>query len=130
MPVRELIIPPGMENIYEQKRYSPGVKVGNLIFVSGMLGRDENLNIVFEREDQFVQLFENMGKVLTAAGASFADVVDLTGYFTELQRDMSLFQTVRDRYITGELPAQTLIGVTELSTPGLILELKCTAAVA
>ena len=128
-PRFEPIIPSGMEAIHQQKRYSPGVRVGNILYVSGMLGRDDALNVVFEPEAQLVQLFENMGRVLEAAGTGFANVVELTGFFTDLQRDMGLYQAVRDRYITGDLPAQTIIGVSQLSTPGLILELKCTAVV-
>jgi enamine deaminase RidA (YjgF/YER057c/UK114 family) len=128
MAKREYVVPAGMENIVEKKRYSPGVRVGDLVFVSGMLGRDENLNIIHEPERQFIQLFENMKKVLETAGADFGDVIELVGYFTELQRDLPVYQTVRDRYITGNFPAQTVIGVRELSAPGLLLELKCVAA--
>lgn len=127
MPGLELIVPRGMENIYEQKRYAPGVRAGNLLFVSGMLGRDEDLNVIADPEAQFAQVFENTGKVLKAAGAGFADIVELVGYFTHLRRDFALFQKVKDRYIARDFPAQTAIGVVELSTPGLLLELKCVA---
>ena len=126
---RELVIPQDMENIYEQKRYAPGVKVGNMLYVSGMLGRDENLQVVEDLEAQFVQVFENMKKVLVAAGASYADVIEFVGYFTDLRRDISLFQAVKDRYVESEFPAQTAIGIKELSTSGLVLELKCTAVI-
>ena len=126
---RELIIPQGMENIYEQKRYAPGVKVGNMLYVSGMLGRDEELRVIEDLEAQFVQLFENMNKVLMAAGSSFADVIEFVGYFTNLRRDISLYQEVKSRYVKGDYGAQTAIGIEELSTPGLVLELKCTALI-
>ena len=129
MAERRLIIPEGMENIYAEKGYAPGVEVGGTVYVSGMLGRDENLRVIEDPEAQLVQLFENMKKVLEAAGASFADVVEFVGYFTDLQRDFPLYQKVKDRYVTGGLPAQTAIGIRELSTPGLILELKCIAVV-
>lgn len=122
-----LVIPPGMQNIYDQKRYAPGVRVGDLLFVSGMLGRDENLRVIADPEAQFAQVFENTLKVLRAAGADFSDVVEFVGYFTHLQRDFALFQKVKDRYVTKDFPAQTAIGVTELSTPGLLVELKCVA---
>jgi enamine deaminase RidA (YjgF/YER057c/UK114 family) len=125
----ELVIPKGMQNIYDQKRYAPGTRAGNLLFVSGMLGRDENLNVIADPEAQFVQVFENTAKVLQAAGAGFADVVEFVGYFTHLRRDFPLFQKVKDRYIARDFPAQTAIGVVELSTPGLLLELKCVALV-
>ena len=129
MTKREQIIPQGMENIYAEKRYAPGVRVGDLVFVSGMLGRDENLRILEDPEAQLVQVFENTRKVLEAAGATFADVVEFVGYFTHLQRDMALYQTVKDRYVSGDLPAQTVIGINELAAPGLLLELRCTAMV-
>ena len=35
MPTRETIIPKGMENIYEKFHYSPGVKIGNMVYVAG-----------------------------------------------------------------------------------------------
>ena len=54
-------------------------------------------------------------------------MIEFVGYFTELQRDFPLFQTVKDRYVKAPLPAQTAIGVKELSMPGLLVELKCTA---
>ena len=126
---RELIIPQGMENIYEQKRYAPGVKVGNMLYVSGMLGRDEDLRVIEDREAQFVQVFENTKKVLTAVGASFADVIEFVGYFTSLKRDLPLYQAVKDRYVESDYGAQTAIGIEELSTPELVLELKCTALI-
>ncbi len=129
MAKRELIVPRGMENIYDQKLYAPGVRVGNLLFVSGMLGRDGGLNVIHEIEAQFVQLFENMKMVLEAGGSSFDSIIELVGYFVEMQRDFALYQEVRDRYIHADFPAQTAIGVTELSTPGLLLELKCVALV-
>jgi enamine deaminase RidA (YjgF/YER057c/UK114 family) len=129
MVTRELIIPNGMETIYDQKLYAPGVRVGNLLFVSGMLGRDADLNVIHETEAQFVQLFENMNMVLEAGGASFDSIIELVGYFVEMQRDFVIYQAVRDHYIHADFPAQTAIGVKELSTPGLLLELKCVALV-
>ncbi len=129
MAARELIIPEGMENIHAEKRYAPGVRVGDMLYVSGMLGRDADLNVIEEPEAQFTAVFENTAMVLAAAGASFADVIEFTGYFTRLRRDFPLFQTVKDRFVVGDLPAQTVIGVVELSMPGLLVELKCSAVI-
>ncbi len=129
MAARELIIPDGMENIYAEKRYAPGVRVGEVLYVSGMLGRDADLNVIADPEAQFTAVFENTGMVLATAGASFDDVIEFTGYFTHLQRDFPLFQNVKDRYVAGDLPAQTVIGIAELSMPGLLVELKCAAVI-
>jgi enamine deaminase RidA (YjgF/YER057c/UK114 family) len=129
LATRELIIPKGLENLYSEKGYAPGVRVGDTLYVSGMLGRDSDLNVIGDAEAQFIRVFENTALVLGEVGASFEDVIEFTGYFTHLQRDFPLFQIVKDRFVTGELPAQTAIGVTELSMAGLLVELKCTALV-
>lgn len=137
---REVIIPPGMEIIYEKYHYCPGIKVGNTLYISGQVGRDENLQVVEDTEAQFVQAFENVKKVLLAAGASFDDVVEMITYHvtrTNVATDseaqqltiphLPLFIQVKDRYFTNQFPTWTGVGVTGLSTPGLIVEIKCTA---
>jgi enamine deaminase RidA (YjgF/YER057c/UK114 family) len=125
---RTSIVPPDMRNLHERFHYSPGVKAGNLLFIAGQVGRDENLQVVEGKEAQFVQAFENVKKVLTAAGATFDDVVEMVTYHTDM-RDLQLFIQVRDRYVTNQdrYPAWTAIGVAALAMPGLVAEIKCTA---
>ncbi len=146
MPTRQVIIPKGMEILYEKFHYCPGIKVGNTLYISGQVGRDENMQVVKGIEPQFVQAFENLKKVLEAAGATFDDVVEMITYHVtgaglgELQLEavtfgkqphiipfLPLFIEVKDRYFTHNFPTWTGIGVTGLSTPGIIVEIKCTA---
>ena len=134
---REVIIPSGMEILYEKYHYCPGIKVGNTLYISGQVGRDENLQVVEDTEAQFVQAFENVNKVLLAAGSSFDDVVEMITYHVteanvaESQQliipHLPLFIQVKDRYFTNQYPTWTGVGVTGLSTAGLIVEIKCTA---
>lgn len=144
---REVIIPKGMEILYEKFHYCPGIKVGNTLYISGQVGRDENLQVVEGTEAQFVQTFENVKKVLSSAGATFDDVVEMITYHVtgvdlgkvqaqpfnvSEQKQLTiphlpLFIKVKDRYFTNKFPTWTGVGVTALSTPGLIVEIKCTA---
>lgn len=127
MSDREPIIPAGMEAVYDNIRYAPAVRVGNTVYVSGQIGRDENMLLVEEKEAQFVQTFENLRKVLEAAGASFDDVVDVTSFHTDM-RDLPLYMKVRDRYFTRNFPAWTAIGAAQLcGQPGYFLEVKAVA---
>lgn len=128
MPIRESVVPKEMEGLHARFRYSPGVKAGPFLFIAGQVGRDEHLSVVEGKEAQFVQAFENVQKVLTEAGATFDDVVDMVTYYTDL-RDLPLFITVKDRYFTNSdrLPTWTAIGTTALAMPGLFVEIKCTA---
>lgn len=125
---RTSIVPRGMQNLHETFRYSPGVRAGNLLFIAGQVGRDEDLNVVEGKEAQLVQAFENVMKVLAAAGATMDDVVDMVSFHTDM-RDLPLFIQVRERYVThaARYPAWTALGVTALAMPGLIAEIKCTA---
>ena len=126
MVQRRDIIPPGMENIFERFRYAPGVLVDGTLYIAGQVGRDANLAVVAGTEAQFVQAFENVGKVLRAAGGSFDDVVEMVTYHVDM-RDLALFMEVKNRYFSGRLPAWTGVGVTALAMPGLMVEIKCTA---
>lgn len=147
MPTREVIIPKGMEILSEKFHYCPGIKVGNTLYISGQVGRDENLQVVEGIEAQFVQAFENVKKVLSAAEATFDDVVEMityhvTGEALDQRQEapstassqpqlaiphLPLFIQVKDRYFTNKFPTWTGVGITALSTPGLIVEIKCTA---
>jgi enamine deaminase RidA (YjgF/YER057c/UK114 family) len=145
MSTREAIIPKGMEILYEKFHYCPGIKIGNTLYISGQVGRDENLQVVEGTEAQFVQAFENVKQVLLAAGATFDDVVEMITYHvvnldnpqevssTESAQaqlaipHLPLFREVKARYFTNQFPTWTAVGVTALSRPGLIIEIKCTA---
>lgn len=128
MKERKAVVPAGMEAVYERIRYAPAVKIGNTIYVSGQVGRDEKMQLVEGREAQTVQAFENLKKVLEAAGASLSDVVDLTTFHTDM-RDLPLFLEVRDRYLTTHpMPAWTAVGAHMLGgTAGYIVEIKAVA---
>ena len=127
MSDREPIIPSGMQAVYDNIHYAPAVRVGDTLYISGQIGRDGNMQLVEEKEAQFVQTFENMKKVLDAAGFCFADVVDVTSFHTDM-RDLPLYMKVRDRYFTADYPAWTAIGAAQLcGAPGYFLEVKAVA---
>ena len=123
------VIPAPLEPIYTTRGYSPGVRVGDLLFIAGMLGRDEALNVVADHEARLERMFDNMGLVLAEAGCTFSHVAELTGYFTNLDRDHALFADVRRRYLSEPSPAITVIGVAAPSHPSLICELKGIAVI-
>ncbi len=127
MTTRKVIIPPGMENIYDTYHYAPGILVGDTLYCSGQVGRDADLNVVEGAEAQFTQAFENAGKVLTAAGASFDDVVELESWFAGSMDELKIFMAVKDRYFTNRYPTWTGFSVTGFSMPGILVEIKCKA---
>lgn len=124
---RKLIVPPGLEAVYDTFHYAPGILVGDTLYISGQVGRDSDLNVVEGAEAQFVQAFENVKAVLDAAGASFDDVVELETWFADDMADLKLFMAVKDRYFADRYPTWTGFAVKGFSMPGILVEIKCTA---
>lgn len=127
MATRKVIVPQGMENIYDTYHYAPGILVGDTLYCSGQVGRDADLKVVEGAEAQFVQAFENVGKVLAAAGASFDDVVELETWFAESMADLKTFLAVKDRYFVNRYPTWTGFAVKGFSMPGILVEIKVKA---
>jgi 2-iminobutanoate/2-iminopropanoate deaminase len=105
--------------------YTDAVRFGDLLFVSGMIAVDENLNLV-GGNDVVVQtrcIFQNMEQVLAAVGATFADVLKVTVFLLDVN-DRSKINSVRQEYFGSARPASTLIGVRELALPGVKIEIE------
>ncbi len=128
MSDRQAIIPKGMEDVYEKIGYAPAVRVGQVLYVSGQIGRGEDMQLVEPREAQIVQAFENLKLVLETAGGTLDDIVDLTTFHPDM-RDLPLFIKVRNRYLANyPLPAWTAIGAHMLGgAPGYVIEIKAVA---
>ena len=65
--------------------------------------------------------------MLTAAGASIGDIVDLTTFHVGLHANIRTFTKVKDRYVSAPYPAWTAIGISELAFPGGLVEIKAVA---
>jgi enamine deaminase RidA (YjgF/YER057c/UK114 family) len=124
---RRAIVPPGMEPIFEQFGYTPGLLAGGFLFCAGQVGRDADLRVVADPEAQFAAAWDNLRAVLTEAGCGFADVVDLVTYHVEMSRHFDAFKTVKNRVFPRQTCPWTAIGVSELARPGMLVEIKAIA---
>jgi len=100
------------------------------IYISGQIAFDKDGKIVGagDMKAQAEQVFKNLQTALTAAGATFADVVKMNSYIT----DMSKAQAVRDvraQYFKDATPASTFVEVKGLVRPELLLEIEVIAVV-
>ena len=62
-----VIVPDDMSNIYHDLGYAPAVRVGDLVFCAGQVGRDAQLSVIVEPEAQFEACWNNVERVLAAA---------------------------------------------------------------
>src|SRR6266568_4830945 len=102
---------------------------GRLIAISGQVALDESGRLVGpgDPEAQARQVFENLRRCLAAADATFADVVKLTIYVTDLAT-MAAVRAVRDEYVdTARPPASSAVQVAGLVLPELLLEIDALA---
>jgi len=127
MDEKNVVIPKGMENFYNDFHFAPAVKDGNRLYCSGVIGVGPDGKASADPETQFTHAFESVKSVLTAAGLSFADVIEMTTFHVGLQKNLPTFMKVKDKYMQAPYPAWTAIGITELAFPGGLVEIKIIA---
>jgi enamine deaminase RidA (YjgF/YER057c/UK114 family) len=104
---------------------------GKLIYTAGQLARDIDGNCVGKGDmrAQMEQVFQNLDRCLTAAGATWADVVKTNTFVTDYA-EFSKNSDVRMRYIGVAGPTSTTIQISGLAQPGAMVEIEAIAVVA
>ena len=128
-PERTHIIPAGWESSYDEYRYSPVVRVGDTVYVSGIpasQGADDEAKLRW--------MFTQLEVHLTAAGATLADVVELESFHAvgdpeRFRAQFDLMRKVHAEVFPNRYPAWTAVGTTALLAPGAIAELRAVAVV-
>jgi 2-iminobutanoate/2-iminopropanoate deaminase len=91
--------------------FSPGIRAGDFVFVSGMASADEKGNLVpdtFENEAR--RTYQNVGQVLAAVGLTFSDVVQVRCYLAK-QKNWDEHNRIYREFFAEPFPARTtLIG--------------------
>ena len=108
--------------------YTDAVRFGNLLFISGMVGVDAEGRVA-GRGDVVAQAratFSNMKRILEAEGASFADVLKVTVYLRNVE-DRARINPVRAEFFGDARPASTLVEVSKLVAPELLIEVEAIA---
>jgi enamine deaminase RidA (YjgF/YER057c/UK114 family) len=123
------LVPAGYgEYMRENYHYSQGVRVGDVIYVTGQGGWDEGFNFADSVHDQIRQAFKNVETVLAEADASWENVVDITSYHVGL--DDSVLGTMVEqlkRYCPTHEPLWTVLGVVRLALPAMKVEITANA---
>ena len=107
--------------------YSQAVVAGDLVFVAGQAGLDEDGRLVSpEFVPQARRTFENVERALAAAGATLRDIVTMTVFITDWRYGAD-FCRVRAEYLGDELAASATIGIGQLAYPDMLIEQQCIA---
>jgi enamine deaminase RidA (YjgF/YER057c/UK114 family) len=126
----EIAIPERAQSSYDNWGYAPAVRVGNTIYVSGVVSLLEGEGTYEERYARgFETALKWIEEVLNEAGASLDDVIDITSFHTDLQRQLQTAIKVRMEHMAPPHPTWTAVGTTALATPDGVTEIKVIAHV-
>ena len=107
--------------------FSPGMKAGDYIFVSGQVGHvDGKGNKLEGIEAQTRRVMENMKGVLAAAGASLSDVVKSTVFLVKAD-DFAKMNEVYKSFFEKDYPSRSTVIVAALARPEILVEIECIA---
>ncbi len=109
--------------------YTHAVRFDDLLFVSGLVGLDENLKVVSpDVVEQTRKIFDDLKLIMKRVGADFSNVLKVTVYLTDVN-DRTKINPVRQEYFGASRPASTLIGVGALMFPELKVEIEAVVGI-
>jgi 2-aminomuconate deaminase len=119
--------------------YPHARRAGDFLFLSGVGPRLPGSNdvpgnrfdeqgslLAYDMERQCHSVFTNVRAILEHHGARWPDLVDITVFLTDIQRDFEVFNRIYTEYFGDTRPCRTTVEVTALPTP-IAIELKCIA---
>jgi 2-aminomuconate deaminase len=120
--------------------YPHARRVGDLLFLSGVGPRQPGSDAIpgnvhdahgqligYDIEAQCRQVFANVRAILEASGAAWSDLVDVTVFLTDMQRDFAAYNRLYAESFADVDACRTTLGISALPTP-IAIELKCIAA--
>ena len=104
---KEIISGPGVPKSFLP--FSPAVRCGGFVFVSGQASVDADGNIVVGTfAEECRRSFQNLQVILNAAGLDFSDVVQVRNYVGK-QEDLAEFNVIYKEFFSAPYPARTTI---------------------
>jgi enamine deaminase RidA (YjgF/YER057c/UK114 family) len=125
--MKTVIAAPQFAHYPEEWHLAPVLETGVFLFLSGQTGTRPDGSVSPDPETQFRDAFGSIEANLAAAGAGFADVVEMTTYHVDLRKHLDVFIKVKDEHVHAPYPAWSAIGVTELITEGTLVEIRVIA---
>lgn len=108
--------------------YSAAVRSHGHLFIAGTIGRRPDDTIPEGIEEQSEIAIAKLQEILRLEGLDLSALVDVTSYHVDIHQHLAGFTKAKERHIKAPYPAWSLIGVSGLASPGLLVEIRATAA--
>ena len=112
----------------QEKLWSNCLQVGGVVYISGLTSRAAD-RVTIHGNDEYEQatiIFARMRSLMEAAGGSMDDIVKLTVYVTQIQNNQLVWKA-REAFFSGDFPTCTLVEVSALATPDILVEINAVA---
>ena len=123
-PIETAKAPRPFSNYSQAVAVDPGARY---LFVAGQVGATTAGEIPEDPARQHQLAWENVLSILGAAGMDHRNIVDAHVYITD-RSHIGLYRETRDRMLKGHRPAATLLVVSGLADPKLVMEVSVVAA--
>ena len=109
------------------RTWSNAKLVGNQFFVSGMTAHDGQGSVEGDASmyGQSMRTFEKIKHLVEAAGAGMNDIIQLNIFVTDIAQRKEVWRA-REQFFSGDYPCSTLVEVSALATPALLVEINAT----
>lgn len=110
------------------ERWSNCLVSDGIAYVSGMTcrGVDDKKLAAMDEYEQAKVIFGKIKGMVEAAGGAMADVVKITVYVTDIKNNVKVWAARRE-FFTGDFPASTLVEVSALAAPEILVEIEAIA---
>jgi enamine deaminase RidA (YjgF/YER057c/UK114 family) len=105
-------------------------RTGDLLFVSGIPGFNDEGGLPKEFEAQFANVVRNIKRVLAEAGADFRDLVKVNVLLTRAADVATMNKLYAEAFGPAPYPARTTCVVVALPDPAMLIEIECVASLA
>jgi len=118
------VVNPGWKR-FEKMTFSPAIKRGNMLFISGIAATDDKGNVM-HKDDMVAQtrvIYQKMEAILKKAGAGFDNVVKTVDYITMVENYKET-ANVRREFFKNRFPASTGVVVKSLLKKDVLIEIE------
>ena len=114
--------------LFENFGFSPAVRAGGLLFISGQVGLRPDGTVSEDVAEQCECAFQRMVEILRLEGLELEDLVEVTSYHVDMANTLPQFLPVKKYYTERPFPAWTMVGIEALARPIFKIEIRAVAA--